>query len=148
MSSALPRLEIRTIAVREDGCFSAWLWDKVPFAVSVERTFADNRRIVLSNGIFLAKRDFYHKGDYPTFEIQIDGHDRVLIHRGAIEEHSEACLIPGKSFGGYDPLTKKYSERSLGAFTQVAVLQSSAAFEEFMERAQGLQEFNIWVNGR
>lgn len=147
MSSALPRLEIRTIAVREDGCFSAWLWDKLPFAVSVEHTFAD-RRIVLSNGIFLAKRDFYFKGDYPTFEIQVDGHDRVLIHRGAIEDHSLACVIPGKSFGGYDPLTKTYSEKALGAFTQVAVLQSSVAFDEFMQRADGLQEFHIWVNGR
>lgn len=147
MSSALPRLEIRTIAVREDGCFSAWLWDKLPFAVSVERTFTD-RRIVLSNGIFLAKRDFYHKGGYPTFEIQVDGHDRVLIHKGAIEEHSEACVIPGKSFGGYDPVARTYSEKALGAFHQVAVLQSSVAFEEFMTRAEGLEEFNIWVNGR
>src|SRR3990167_9383962 len=91
-------MQLKTVAVREDGCFSVLLWDGRPFAVSVERTF-ENMRVVIPAGITKAKRSFYHKGGYPTFEIEVEGHTRVLFHKGNIEDHSEACVIVGESFG-------------------------------------------------
>lgn len=147
-----PRLEIFTVAVQEDGCFSVLKWDGRPICVSVERTFGPGeaqhgKRIVVPNGIILARRDFYHKGGYETFELQIDGHDRVLFHRGAIEDHSLACVILGESFGGLDKLTKTYTAQA-DADDQTAILGSSVAFAEFMKLATGLQEFNVWVHGR
>lgn len=129
----MTRLEIVTVSVRDDGCFSALLWDKRPFAVSVERTF-ENHRIVIGNGIYRCVRDFYHKGGYETFEIHIDGHDRVLFHKGNTEEHSEACVIVAESFGVLNGKT--------------AVLDSNGGFEEFMALTAGLDHFLVWVHGR
>ena len=126
------RLQLKTIAVRDDGCFSVLLWDGRPFAVSVERTFDD--RVVIGNGVYPCKRDFYHKGGYPTFEIYVVGHHRVLFHKGNLETHSEACIIVAESFGVLDG--------------QTAVLDSAGGFNEFMRLADGLDEFNMEVSGR
>ena len=129
----MTRLEIVTVSVRDDGCFSALLWDKRPFAVSVERTF-ENGRIVIGNGIYRCTRDFYHKGGYETFEIQVDGHDRVLFHKGNTESDSTACVIVAESFGELNG--------------QTAVLDSKGGFNEFMTLTAGLENFLVWVHGR
>lgn len=152
----LARLQIKTIARREDGCFSGLAWrtedeaerglDGRPFGVSVERTF-ENLRTVIGNGLVRCVRDFYHKGGYETFELIVSGHDRVLFHRGAIEDHSLACVIPGESFGALNLQTKAYAQQA-SAGDQTAVLGSSTAFEELMKLAAGLQEFYAEVSGR
>ena len=127
------RLEIVTVAVRTDGVFSALLWDKRPIAVSVERTF-ENGRIVLPNCITRCTRTRYHKGGYETFEIQVDGHDRVLFHKGNTEDDSEGCVIVAESFGELNG--------------QTAVLDSKGGFAEFMKLTAGLEHFLVWVHGR
>ena len=126
-------LELKTVAVREDGCFSAMLWEGRPFAVSVERTF-EGGRVVIGNGVHRCKRSHYHKGGYQTFEILIEGHTRVLFHKGNKETDSEACVIVGESFG------------DLGGAT--AVLDSKGGFDEFMRLTAGLDEFDMNVSGR
>lgn len=140
-------MQLKTVAVRDDGCFSVVLWDGRPVMVSVERTF-ENNRIVIGNGIFVAVRDFYHKGGYETFEVQVSGHDRVMFHRGAIEDHSLACVILGESFGAFNRVTKEYGAAAPSPELQTAILGSSAAFSEFMTLTAGLREFNLWVSGR
>jgi hypothetical protein len=133
------RLELATVAIRDDGCFSAMLWDGRPFAVSVERTFEEGeakhgKRIVIPAGLALCKRSFYNKGGYPTFEIIVAGHTRVLFHKGNFEDNSEACVIVAESFGVLQGKT--------------AVLDSKGGFNEFMQLAAGLQEFYMKVSGR
>lgn len=128
-----PRLELKTVAVREDGCFSAVLWDGRPFAVSVERTFEDGKPVI-GNGRFRCKRSFYNKGGYPTFEILVEGHTRVLFHKGNKESHSLACVIVAESFAVMDEVT--------------AVADSKGGFEEFMTWTAGLDEFEMEVTGR
>jgi len=140
-------LDLKTIAVRSDGAFSVLLWEGRPFAISVERTFEDGQPII-GNGVFECRRDFYHKGGYETFEITVPSHDRVLFHKGAIEDHSLACVILGESFGGLNKLTKAYSGQALDLTDQTAVLGSSAAFEEFMKLTAGLASFDMTVTGR
>lgn len=127
------RLELKTIAVREDGCFSVLLWDRRPFAVSVERTF-ENLRIVIPNGIHHCVRSVYYKGNYATFEIKIAGHTRVLFHKGNLEEHSEACVIVAESFTVLNG--------------QTAIGDSKGGFEELMQLAKNEQEFLMEVSGR
>src|SRR3972149_1226898 len=91
-------LYLKTVALREDGCFSVLLWNLRPFAVSVERTFEDGKPII-QNGEYTCKRNFYNKGGYETFEIEVPGHTRVLFHKGNIEDDSLACIIVAESFG-------------------------------------------------
>lgn len=126
-------LDLTTIALRKDGCFSVLLWNGQPFAVSVERTF-DNLRTVIGNGSFLCKRGFYDKGMYDTWEVMIEGHDEVLFHKGNLETHSLGCIITAESFG------------LLGG--QTAVLDSKGGFEELMKLTEGLQTFTMKVTGR
>ena len=126
-------LELKTIAIREDGCFSVLLWNKRPFAVSVERTF-DSGHPIISEGMYQCRRDFYHKGGYETFEIIIQGHDRVLFHKGNTETDSIGCVCIAEKFGS---LNRK-----------LAVLESKEGFDEFMQLTAGLDSFNMEVTER
>lgn len=126
-------LELKTVAVLPDGCFSVLLWDGRPFAVSVERTFDDGRPVI-QNGEYECLRDFYHKGGYPTFEIQVEGHDRVLFHKGNKETDSAGCVLVAESFGVLD--------------SGLIVLDSKHGFDEFMGLAAGLASFKMQVTGR
>jgi len=128
----MAQLQLKTIAVRDDGCFSVLLWEGKPFAVSVERTFEDGP--VIRNGTYLCTQSFYHKGNYPTFEIHVPGHDRVLFHKGNTEDDSLACVVVAESFGELHGKT--------------AVLDSKGGFGEFMALTAGLNEFEMEVTGR
>jgi hypothetical protein len=126
-------LSLKTVAVREDGCYSVLCWNGRPFAVSVERTF-DDLRTVIGNGYFECVRDHYHKGGYETFEIQVKGHDRVLFHKGNLETHSLGCIIVAESFAVMSG--------------QTAVADSKGGFAEFMELTKDLPSFHMEVTGR
>ena len=126
-------LELKTVAVRSDGCFSVLLWHGRPFAVSVERTFDDGRPVI-QNGEYECVASFYHKGGYPTFEIIVPGHSRVLFHKGNTELDSVACVVVGESFGMLNSAT--------------AVLDSKGGFNEFLELTKSLDRFTMKVSGR
>lgn len=126
-------LELKTVAIREDGCFSVLLWEGRPFAVSVERTFED-LRVVIGNGLYDCKRTQYIKGGYPTYEITAPGHSRVLFHKGNKETDSEACVVVAESFGVIDG--------------QTAVLDSAHGFNTFMQLTNGVDSFKMLVTGR
>ena len=127
-------MQLVTVAVRDDGCFSALLdFTGRPFAVTVERTFDDGRPII-RNGRYLCKRSQYYKGGYPTFEIMVQGHDRVLFHKANRETDVIGCIGVAESFG------------MLGGLT--AVLNSNAGFTEFWSLAKAVEEFYLVVSNR
>jgi hypothetical protein len=127
------RLELKTVALREDGCFSVLLWDGRPFAVSVERTFGSGRPVI-AQGAYKCTRSRYIKGGYETFEIHVAGHSRILFHRGNTEEDSLGCVIVAASFG-------VMAERT-------AVLDSRTGFGALMALTAGLDKFTMQVTGR
>jgi hypothetical protein len=127
-----PRLELKTVSVRPDGCFSVLLWDGRPFAVSVERTFDDGRPVI-GAGDYDCVPSFYVKGGYATFEIIVAGHTRVLFHKGNTEIDSMACVVVAESFAVMNDMT--------------AVQDSKHGFEEFMALA-GAAPFKMRVTGR
>lgn len=125
--------ELRRVAIREDGAFGVLLYEGRPFAVTCERTF-ENNRIVVPFGKSRCKRDFYHAGGYPTYEIIVPGHSLVKFHKGNKEEHSQACVLVAESFAEF------------GGKTFIA--DSKGGFEEFMRLAAGVKEFDLVVSGR
>jgi hypothetical protein len=126
-------MELKTVAIRSDGAFSVLLWDSRPFAVTVERTF-DDLSTVIKHGTYKCKRDFFHHGDYETFEIIVSGHNRVLFHKGNREVDSVACICVAESFTRLDGYT--------------AIGDSAHGFAEFMSVTAGLDEFDLIVTGR
>jgi hypothetical protein len=90
-------LELKTIAIRPHGTYGALLWGGDPFAVSVE-VYPP----VLKAGPYKCTRDFYNHGGYATFEIHVDGHDRVLFHKGNFGTDSKACVVVAENFAVID----------------------------------------------
>lgn len=123
-----PRLKLITIAQPgEKQFYGALVWDGMPFAVCVDAG-------ILRNGTYLCKRDFYNHGGYATFEIQVEGHDRVLFHKGNYPDQSLACVIIAESFeivGG-----------------KPGISDSKHGFDEFMRLTEGLETFWFQVAGR
>lgn len=118
------------MAVRDDGCYGVLCWDARPFAVTVERT----PLVIKESGLYRCWRTRYVRGNYETFEIKVDGHTRVLFHKGNTEADSEGCIIVAESFGLLNGHT--------------AVLDSKGGFAEFMSLTDGLEEFFMSVSGR
>jgi hypothetical protein len=125
--------ELKTLAVIAAGCFSGFLFRGTPFAVTLERTF-DGDVPVIQNGVWRCKRDFYHAGGYPTFEIIVPDHTLVKFHKGNLERHSKACVLVGEQFAMFE--------------WQPGIAQSGAGFDEFMRLAAGVSEFDLTVSGR
>ena len=75
------------------------------------------------------------RGGYDTFEITgIEGHSRLLFHRGNIEAHTEGCVLVALKFG------------LLGGVP--AVLESMGGFQEFMRRFGSYRQgFDLLVRG-
>jgi hypothetical protein len=136
----LPLVFLKSIARRPDGMWSVLCADEGPqvdprpYATTVERTFDDELRTVLGNGRFLCKKTKYIKGGYPTFEILVPGHSRVLFHRGNKELDSEGCVCIGENFAFVDGVT--------------AVGDSRGGFAEFWSLVKDLDEFELVVTGR
>jgi len=124
-----PQLELKTVAIRPLGVYSVLLWNDDPFAVSVEVSPP-----VLVDGIYRCHRDFYHKGGYATFEIEVTGHDRVLFHKGNFGSQSLACVIVAESFAVLDG--------------KIAVADSAHGFAEFMKLTADVEVFDMLVTGR
>lgn len=126
-------VELHTVAIRDDGCFSVLLADGRPFAVTCERTFDDGLPVVRA-GRHRCFRTFFNHGGYETFEIEVAGHSRVLFHRGSVETDSMACVLVAERFGMVGD--------------KCAVLDSKAGLDEFLAITKDVKEFVLDVVGR
>ena len=126
------RFQLKRIAIHEFGAFGVIMKNNIPFAVTLERTFEPDNRVVVPTGIVLCKKSRYYKGGYPTYELQIEGHSRVLFHKGNKEEHSLGCILVAESYHVFG--------------SQPGVANSAGGFSEFMALTEGVSEFNIEVS--
>ena len=130
-------MHLTRLAYLEDGCFGALLWDGVPFAVTVERTYPGQRGVAsvkIKPGSYKCVRSHYHKGNYDCWQIvggEITLERRILIHKANVEDDLDGCVGVGESFG-----------RLHG---KPAVLQSGAAFAELMSLSSNVDEFELAV---
>ena len=127
----MDQLELVRVAVAEEGAFGVLLQDNLPFAVTLERTFGDADRIVIPPGDHKCRSTTFFKKGYPTYEVAVPGHKRVLFHIGNLEEDSTGCILVGLEFGAVEG--------------KWGVLLSRLGFREFMKRAAGCAEFLLRV---
>ena len=121
---------LKTVSTIPDGCFGVLLHDNVPFAVTLERTY-DDLKVKIPAGIHKCSRSRYNKGGYDTFEIEIEGHSRILFHKGNTELHSEGCILVAESFA-------MFGDRP-------GIALSGDGFTEFMKRTSGMDSFMLTV---
>lgn len=118
-------------SVVEEGAFGVLLRDDLsPIALTLERTF-ENLRVVIPDGVHRCTRTTYHKGGYETYEIEVEGHKRVLLHRGNTELDSLGCVLVGTTIG------------YLG--NKLAVLGSAAGFGAFLLATDHADTFDLEV---
>lgn len=129
---------------------------QVPICGTLERTYGDNSdtpawssddRRFLDNKFrpkipdspqygWHCHRDFYHKGGYDTFEVNIPFHDRILFHKGNWPQDSDGCILLGEQYKDFDP---KEGVQNPG------LADSKRAFTEFMQLTRGVDSFFLKV---
>jgi hypothetical protein len=127
-------LTLKRVALRPEGAFGVLLHHGLPFAVTLERSFARDGKDVtkIPPGKWPCKRTVYLRGGYQTFEVLVPGHTRLLFHRGNVETDSEGCVLVGESF----------HEFGRG---RPGIGQSAAGFAELMARVGDEEKFVLTV---
>ena len=126
-------LSLVRVSVAEEGAFGVLVCAGYPFVVTLERTYGEDDRVKIPPGAWPCERTQFFRGNYPTFEIHVPGHSRILFHKGNVEPDSDGCVLVGKSFGRLNG--------------RAAILQSSVGFGEFMNALSGRDEFSLNVRG-
>ena len=117
----------------KDGVFGVLMDWNVPFAVTLEREWLDNRKNIscIPNGNYTCRRvDSPKFGD--TFEVtNVLNRSEILFHKGNIMMDSHGCIILGEQ---YEPVMGKNG-----------VVSSGKAFEEFLKRTKEIDEFSLFI---
>lgn len=109
--------------------------------VTMEEEWLDNQRNKSSipPGAYVCKRSWFYRGGYATFEITgVPGRSRIVFHIANTEEDVEGCVGLGLRMGTLLRTDEETNERR----HKLAVLSSRAAFSEFMQHFEGIDE---WV---
>lgn len=118
----------------EDGNFGVLLDERIPFALTVERIWLDNKKgeSCIPRGVYTCKRiDSPKFGN--TFEVcDVPDRSEILFHKGNVMDDSHGCIVIGEQF------------ESLNG--KVAVLSSTKGFGEFLERTKNLVTFELRVS--
>lgn len=94
-------LIIRRIQTGENGTFGALIFESIPFAVTLEREWLDNKSNIscIPSGEYMCERvDSPRFGD--TFEVKdVKNRSHILFHKGNLDDDSYGCILIGESFG-------------------------------------------------
>ena len=129
----MKRYTLKRIASNTDGTFGVLLDEDIPFCLTVERQWLENRSNVscVPDGTYICKRGQFTKHGN-TFEVMnVPGRSAILFHKGNIDDDSHGCIIVGEQYG-------YLSE-------DVAVLSSGSAFTEFLDRLKDVNEFELTI---
>jgi len=92
----------------------------------------ENSAKPIPEGMHPCVKDYYHRGDYPTFEIIVENRDRLLFHAANYASELEGCIAPGKDRG----------ETEDG---RLAVWNSKKAFNEFWDIVKDEESFLLMI---
>ena len=115
------------------GCFGVMAHEGLPVCITLEASYANDKGgwfTKIPAGRHVAKSARYEKGGYATYEIFVEGHDELKIHRGNFRRETNGCILVG--LGLADGATPWISG-------------SGAAFLEFMELAAGAGEVELVI---
>lgn len=129
----MKHLTLIRIAYTKDGTFGTLLDEGIPFALTIEREWEDNKEDIscIPTGEYLCRRVQSPKfGD--TFEItDVENRTHILFHWGNTEDDTEGCVCVGEQFESYKG--------------KAAVLSSKKGFKEFKQRTSGLNSFMLII---
>jgi hypothetical protein len=100
------------------------VWGKLYNEDGLEMWSIENADKIIPAGEYLCKRDWYHRGNYETFEVVVPNRSRILVHGANYAKQLEGCIAPGTSRG----------ETEGG---KLAVWSSKKAHKKYMESLRG-----------
>lgn len=123
------RIHLLRHAKSEWGCFGV-LFDEsgLPFVVTLEN---EKTLIPPSTEGYSCYPSVYHKGGYPTFEIIVPGHSRLLFHKLNFDYQSEGCIGVAEAY------------QIIGG--RPAVAESDKGFTEFWTKYKNFQRLKLTV---
>ena len=133
-------LVMQRLKVDSTGCFSQIsTLAGAPLWVTAEHSYQQPDGTWLPKiplGVYQCVRGVHELSDlvpFETFEVTpVQGHSGILFHKGNLpEQDSDGCILLGTTFGELNG--------------EPAVLQSSMAFQGFLNLQQGLYSFNLTV---
>lgn len=135
---------IRRIATGDQGTFGVLVYKDIPFALSLEREWLDNRPSVgdvpgscIPAGSYKCRRVNSPRFNN-TFEVSdVVGRSHILFHKGNLDDNSRGCILVGEKFG------KVHGSDGIQA--------SADGYGEFMDIMKGDVEFRLiivddWMN--
>ena len=126
-------LKLKRVADNEDATFGVLINGNIPFAVTLEPAWEDNKKGIscIPSGPYSCKRVKSPKfGD--TFEIlDVEERTHILFHKGNSERNTQGCVLIAEEFGRLNG--------------KAAVLASGRGFTEFMSILKQVDEFELII---
>lgn len=126
-------IRLKRITEIEDGTFGILFDESVPFCLSLERKWLNNKsgESCIPKGEYICEKVESPKFGQ-TYEVKsVPGRSEILFHKGNLQEDSHGCIIVAEKFGELDG--------------KIAILSSGEAFSEFLEKLHGENEFKLIV---
>ena len=126
-------LKLKRVADNEDATFGVLINGNIPFAVTLEPAWEDNKKGIscIPSGPYSCKRVKSPKfGD--TFEIlDVEERTHILFHKGNSERNTQGCVLIAEEFGILNG--------------KAAVLASGRGYREFMNILKDVDEFDLII---
>ena len=129
----MKHLTVSRAATGIQGTFGVLLSEGLPFALTLERQWLDNKTNVscIPEGEYRCKRvNSPRFGN--AFEVtDVEGRTHILFHKGNLDDDSHGCILVGEKFG--------LLSESAG------ILESRQGFNEFMLLLEDDNEFKLTI---
>lgn len=131
-------LIIRRVVTGPKGTFGALIFENVPFAVTLEPEWLDNRPMTKDEqGSCIPAGEYYcERVNSPrfgkTFEItNVPHRTHILFHKGNVEDNSDGCVLVAEKYGQLNG--------------QSGILDSVGGFTEFLNLLSHDDKFRLVV---
>lgn len=124
---------LKRIGSGDTGTYGVITKNNIPFAVTLERQWKDNRKgeSCIPTGVYTCKRVNSPKFGN-TFEVTgVTGRDKILFHKGNLMDDSHGCILIGEQF---EPVSGSYG-----------IVASAKGFDEFLELTKDINEFKLYI---
>lgn len=131
-------LIIRRITTGDKGTFGVIVFENIPFALSLEREWLDNKPSIgdvpgscIPAGEYICRRiNSPRFGN--TFEVaDVPGRTHILFHKGNLDDDSRGCILVGEEYG------------QLGSDS--GIKSSKAGYTEFMAIMSDVDRFRLII---
>jgi len=127
---------LKRIANTEHGTFGILLSGGIPFAVTLENPWINNKEnescIPIGQYICKKYRSFKHGKTYEIIDVPNRGHgEPIIFHKGNTDSNTRGCILVGEEFGILDD--------------EPAILRSGNGFKEFLNKIGNKNWFNLII---